>query len=184
MEQSMMNAIIGGIASAIGSVVLKFLAGRVAILSRYLTAVSRLQLFTLGLAFTAVVLALPPWRASDLVVVETEVIAHTNDQSYDGTWEDPTVSIPRVPAPAMFYPLDLTCRSGYTPVSTWRQIVVTHPSMDVLYTVEARLDDQGVALGLRAREDKTGYAYIKVYLLCRSSDAVQSTSESNSTGGD
>ena len=59
-----------------------------------------------------------------------------------------------------------------------------YPSIDVLYSVEAQFDDQGVSLGLRAREGRRGYAYITVYLLCGRSDAgVTGSPISPASGG-
>ena len=68
-----------------------------------------------------------------------------------------------------YFPLSsLECPDdSYVAVAAWREITGSHPSIDFLYATDVQLVDGTVRLGLRAREQSKGYAYVQVHLLCR-----------------
>ena len=198
-DQEVLQALIGGIASAIVSLAAKPAISHIASLRDRVASVKRFQIFTAGLALTALgisVFPLPPDtpRSPDVrtapspdeveavrldvdephnqnqsvVVLDTTVVAHTPDPGYGSTWpNETTLIVPRVPDPARFYEVtSLTCPPDFLPITVWRQIAGSHPSLDTFYSVDGRLSEGKVFLGLRAREGGRGYAYIRVYLLC------------------
>ena len=102
--------------------------------------------------------------------VFTETItAHTDDRGHLETrWSTEQVfTMPSVPDRAEFFPLEQpTCPRSSVPLLAWREIVVSHPSLDVLYSADVRLEGRNLEIGLRAREGSRGYVYIDVSLLC------------------
>ena len=99
----------------------------------------------------------------------TNITVRTPDQSPSSWPNQVTYVAPHVPADAAGYTLDnLACGQEYEAVAAWHETGTSHPSIDVLYSMDAKVtDDDGVQVVVRARRDSKGYAYVDVFVLCR-----------------
>ena len=98
-------------------------------------------------------------------VARTSVVVHTTEQQFPGD-NRPKFIAPNVPASAARYLLDLGCPDGYTPLDAWPRVSASHPALDVMYTIDAGVDGSQIFLDARAREQRSGYAYVDVVALC------------------
>ena len=103
----------------------------------------------------------------DSEIVRISVVARTPGQPDD--WPDlVNLTAPRVPAASQTYILVLQCSNEFVPATAWYTVVGSHPSIDVMYTINAGIDESNnVTLELRSREGASGYAYVDVFALCR-----------------
>ena len=126
-----------------------------------------MAVLAVGLAVTALVVSLLSFsqaRNPQFQVERIGIEAHTSD--YRGDKTRPPYLAPNVPDPAKKHDLDLNCEQGYNPIAAWYTVTGSHPALDVMYTIDAFVEDDGVGVSLRARERKRGYAYIDVFVLC------------------
>lgn len=106
----------------------------------------------------------------EVYVIKGGLVAYTPDQSTEAWDHLAKYSIPSVPARAQSFILDdmMACDQGYVPIAAWHEVTGSHPSIDVMYAVDASVTSDGnIAIMLRGREGKRGYAYIDVLVLCR-----------------
>lgn len=129
--------------------------------------VSFVSVLALGLAITGLVVGLFSFsesRIAQLEIVKKTITAHT--RGYYGDLRIEHYIAPKVEKPAKKHKLNISCSKGYKPLVAWHEITGSHPSTDTMYTVDPSVEDENVAIYLRARENATGYAYIEVFMLC------------------
>ena len=109
--------------------------------------------------------------STDIDVVTVEIVAHTPGLYFD-SWADLyRYSAPQVPAAAQMYSLDnrISCPDNYKADEAWHEIIGSWPSIDIMYSVNASVTNEGnIQIALRTRQGfPRGYAYIDVLVLCR-----------------
>ena len=103
----------------------------------------------------------------------TTVTAYTNDTTHrNEVWRtDEAFAMPSVPDPEKAFKLQsLRCPPSSAPVLALREITTAHPSFDVIYSANVRLEGNSAVIALRGRRRASGYVYIEVSLLCHSGD--------------
>ena len=98
-------------------------------------------------------------------IARTSVVVHTSGQEFPGD-NRPKHLAPRVPNPAARYQLNLDCPGTYAMLDAWPRVSASHPELDVMYTINAGVDGTDAFLDARAREGRSGYAYVDVVALC------------------
>ena len=100
-------------------------------------------------------------------VTRVPVVIHTSGQT-SPTWAElPKYLAPRVPDPAQEYSLETRCPPRNRPVAAWHEVTGSYPG-GTMYTIDPNTDGENVTLTVRAREGRSGYAYVDVLVLCRS----------------
>lgn len=160
INPEILEAVIGAAGSIVAALVLS---------SR--TQLRFFDVFTLGLAATALYIAVSSWSESGVPpfrVVTERITAHTMDVAHtNSSYEYPKYAAPSVPAPARSHELPaVRCECGYTPIAAWHEVIGSHPTVDTMYSIGAGVADEKVTVSLRARQGKQGYSYIRIMVLC------------------
>ena len=102
-------------------------------------------------------------------IVSVPIVVHTKGQTSPGWANKHKFLVSEVPDPEQHYVLDIVdCPRGYTPAVGWHETTGSYPSRDVMYTIDIDIAaGSTVTLRARAREQKNGYAYVDVIVLCR-----------------
>lgn len=161
-QAQIIGALIGAVATVVAALIAEYLSSESGKRSFWLVV-------AIGLATTAVVLSVFSWseaRTPQFAVVSAEIQAHTGPGQIAPGWRFPMLA-PRVPEPAKEHEVSLRCDCGYVPIAAWHERVVSHPALDVMYTIDAKIRDGRPVVALRAREDSPdGYTYVQVLVLC------------------
>lgn len=124
---------------------------------------SPMPILALGLAVTALVIAVFNFSTPQFHMARTTITAHTRGTETGG--ESPLLA-PNVPTAAQVHELNLECEDGYNPIAAWHEVTGSHPALDVMYSIDASVANDSVMIRLRAREGRRGYAYVDVLVLC------------------
>lgn len=109
----------------------------------------------------------PERTDQQVLVTRVPVVIHTSGQTSPGWAELPKYLAPRVPDPAQEYSLETRCPPRHRPVAAWHEVTGSYPG-GTMYTIDPNTDGENVTLAVRARERRSGYAYVDILVLCRS----------------
>ena len=126
-----------------------------------------MPILALGLAFTALLVSLfnfSEMQRPELTVQSLKIVSHTQGVRADEDLDH--YLAPNVPASAQMHLLDPNCEQGSVPIAAWHEVTGSHPALDTMYTINATVENQDVSIALRARQGRSGYAYVDVYVLC------------------
>ena len=98
-----------------------------------------------------------------------EMVVHTYDQDSPSWDEMLKYRAPQVPVAAQEYSVENRCPATHLPAIAWHEVTGSHPG-GTMYTIDVNTDGEEVTLSVRAREGQSGYAYIDVFVLCRSAE--------------
>ena len=161
------------IIGAISSITVAMIARRSAIARRSRWSgpvVVPVAVLALGLAVTSLIVSLVSFfesKSPQLELRQTTIAVRTPDQPVLNNI--PNYIASHVPDDPKKYELDLealNCREGYKTIFAGGGITASHPSSDVMYTVNPFARNGQTHLELRARKDKRGYAYVGVFVIC------------------
>lgn len=123
---------------------------------------SFITITAVGFAITALLMGAFP----SIKIVSTTIAVETPENSgvQDGL---PVFQAPRVPKGPKEYDINARCPFGYVPASAWHEVIVSHPSSDLFYTVDPSVSQGKLKVAVRARESGSdGYVYAEVFLMC------------------
>jgi len=125
-----------------------------------------LIVLALGLSITAIFIGAFTFNVANTPQFKVEQVTIAAEAGKVSSREFAHFEPPRVPDPIQSYAVPIACPDGYYPLSAWHELVGSHPTSDVMYTVNATVIDQTVYMYLRARQNADGYSYIQVIVLC------------------
>ena len=167
---NLLVVLVGGLLSIVAALLSSI--GRGTTGPRSLVTPTSVSVLGCGLALTALVVSYLAWSESKshLQIAWTRITAYTEE-----AWPDDQ-EFPYPPYltswTSMTHRLKMDCASGYSPITAWHEVVVTHPNSNVMYTVDASVEDAGIYVTLRSRQGAEGYAYIEVFALCGQTDSL------------
>ena len=90
--------------------------------------------------------------------------------TYFSTWDGHDLNFreaPQIPDAGKDYDDIVECKEGHVPLVAWAEVHTSWPSVDVMYSVNTKIQNEKVVVGLRSRQGfPRGYAYIDITALC------------------